>query len=105
MKMLSVFLCCLFALGTVQSVWAAAQGAGGSQGSQSSSPATSPNNFQARDKNGQPMTAEEFAKANDARMKAKIAATQSRLEARQAKWKKINAKTLMDRNGTVTPAQ
>ncbi len=43
---------------------------------------------QAYDQNGKPMTKEEFDKAYKAHMKAKINATENRLEARQSRWKK-----------------
>jgi hypothetical protein len=50
--------------------------------------AVPPPQIQPHDKNGKPMTADEFNKAADARMQARMDASIKRLETRQAKWKK-----------------
>lgn len=117
MKILSVILCGVFLIGTAQSLWAADPEASGDQQSpaqnqaepqsaQPGSTATAETNIKPHYKDGKPMTAEEFAKANEARMKARTQATQSRLEARQARWKKVQDKSVAQKpavNKTASP--
>lgn len=99
MKIFPVIFCCAVAVAMGQSVLAADPGGGGKQGSpatvapvspQAQPPCPLPESAagQAYDKNGKPMTPEEYAKANEARMKARSAASTERLKARQAKWQK-----------------
>ena len=92
MRIFPIIVCCALALATVPTVMAGNQGA--------TNPVATPPALsdaplqvgvasgQATDKNGNPMTPDAYNRAADARMKDRTAATQSRLEKRQAKWKK-----------------
>lgn len=96
MKVFPVIFCCALFLAVGPSVWAAAAGSNAPQGGPAlsaptaapASPATAVPVIQPRDKNGNPMTPEEFNRAADARMQARMEASIRRLEARQARWKK-----------------
>jgi len=110
MKVFPVILCGALALLAVQSVRAADQGSGGAQVSppaevaapaatQPASSATPAPESQAYDKNGKPMTPEEFDKAAKARMKERAVGSTNRMETRQAKWKKGSKKAATDKAG------
>lgn len=96
MKIFSVILCGAVVLGGWQAGWGAGPGGQGANATaspiaQAASPvALPPPVVQPHDKNGNPMTAEQFAQANQARIDARTAAVIKRLEARQAKWRKNN---------------
>ena len=90
MKKIHLIFCCALAFGVTQSGWAADPGSGGDQGGQAvSAPATTEApSVRPHDKNGRPMTPEEFAKAEEERMNLRTTATQNRLETKQSRWKK-----------------
>ncbi len=78
--------------GLLLSFWIVVPGYGGSLqtagDAQATSPATSEPKIQAYDKDGNPMTPEEFEKAYKQMMRERSATSKSRLEARQSRWKK-----------------
>jgi hypothetical protein len=118
MNKLPVIFFCALILTSVSTVRAADPGNSGGSGaaitdmkSQPSGqtatpvdPATAALQPQAYDKDGHPMTPEQFEKAYKAWKKAKSAASRSRLEARQKKWKMLHKKTAPKAAGG-TPAQ
>lgn len=99
MKVLPIIVGGVLALALGQSVWASDQDSSGQPGGSTSGgavtqdlqaavPVPAETGLQARDKDGRPMTPEEFAKADEARIKARTATSTNRLETRQSKWKK-----------------
>jgi len=99
MKLFTLTMGCAVALLIGQAGWAADSGYGSQQGgaapgvtaptdTSAASAVAGEKNLQPHDKNGKPMTAEEFAKAEKERMQARTDATTNRLEARQSRWKK-----------------